>query len=501
MVAAGYRTARSLIALLIVLSAFAGSALATPRAAQNDALATPVVEEIEIPLVATAPGEPTAEPQPTTASEPTAAPSPTESPSPIATPSPEPAATATAAARVQAAADVPLKLTLGANAAHVGGTLAVSIAGFPANKRVAIYFDGARKATLVTDAAGAAGGSIRVPAATAGLHQIMAKGGGKSTVKNVRVRPSFTLSPTTVQAGNAVTVTLAGFAPNARTKIRLYELDGSSTVLSVWAATTNATGGLTQSFSTKRTLTPGKHKVIATDAAANAASTNLTTFASRPKPPKPASSSVSQVYERGTSGRPEIALTFDAGSDRGHTKAILDTLEAYGIKASFGITGQWAESNPDLVRRMVLDGHMVINHTWSHRSFTGVSASAGAVLTRAGRLKELADTAAVIAGIAYGYDVRPYFRPAYGDLDNSVLRDVASGGYSATVMWSCDSLGWDGASVAQIVARCGASAEAGDIILLHVGSASLDAAALPELIELLWEQGFSLVTVEQLLQP
>lgn len=71
----------------------------------------------------------------------------------------------------------------------------------------------------------------------------------------------------------------------------------------------------------------------------------------------------------------EVALTFDAGADRGYAEAILDTLDEYGIKASFGITGHWAEENPDLVARMVEDGHMVFNHTWTHRSFTGFSTS------------------------------------------------------------------------------------------------------------------------------
>jgi peptidoglycan/xylan/chitin deacetylase (PgdA/CDA1 family) len=116
-------------------------------------------------------------------------------------------------------------------------------------------------------------------------------------------------------------------------------------------------------------------------------------------------------------------------------------------------------------------------------------------------VKELSDTAAAIAAAAYGYDVRPYFRPPYGDLNDSVLRDVASAGYGVTVMWSCDTLGWNGASIERIIARCGTTAEAGDIILLHVGENSLDAAALPQLIELLQDAGFVFVTVEQLLQP
>ena len=78
-----------------------------------------------------------------------------------------------------------------------------------------------------------------------------------------------------------------------------------------------------------------------------------------------------------------MALTFDAGADRGHAEQILDTLANYGVVASFGLTGHWAKENPDLVERMVAEGHMLFNHTYSHRSFTGFSTSEGeAVLTQ-----------------------------------------------------------------------------------------------------------------------
>src|SRR5688572_15223605 len=66
-----------------------------------------------------------------------------------------------------------------------------------------------------------------------------------------------------------------------------------------------------------------------------------------------------------------LTLTFDAGSDRGYAPLILDTLRDEGIKASFGMTGGWAGANPDLIHRMVNEGHHLMNHSWTHRSFTG----------------------------------------------------------------------------------------------------------------------------------
>ena len=114
---------------------------------------------------------------------------------------------------------------------------------------------------------------------------------------------------------------------------------------------------------------------------------------------------MSRLISRGTSGRKEIALTFDAGSDRGYAKQILDVLKANGIKASFGITGVWAQNNPDLIQRMVSEGHMIINHTWSHPSFTGYSAQP-ALTSSTARTAELTKTADYIYTLT-GYRTAP----------------------------------------------------------------------------------------------
>jgi peptidoglycan/xylan/chitin deacetylase (PgdA/CDA1 family)/uncharacterized protein YgiM (DUF1202 family) len=207
---------------------------------------------------------------------------------------------------------------------------------------------------------------------------------------------------------------------------------------------------------------------------------------------------LSRMIYRGVSGRMEIALTIDAGADRGYARQMLDVLKANGIRASFGITGDWARENPDLIERMVDEGHQILNHTWSHPSFTGVSASP-ALTNPAARKLELTSTSDYIYELT-GYRTSPYWRPPYGDIDWSVRRDAYDAGYWQTVMWSIDSLGWDGASVATILSRCGYNAKAGDILLLHVGADSNDYAALQRLIDILESRGFSFVTVEQLLR-
>lgn len=189
-----------------------------------------------------------------------------------------------------------------------------------------------------------------------------------------------------------------------------------------------------------------------------------------------------------------MALTFDAGADTGYTSEILDTLSANGVRASFGMTGKWAEANPDLLRRIVDEGHMVINHTYSHRSFTGYS-TGSAPLTYGERADELWKTHSTILRIA-GASSKPYFRPPYGDYDGSVLADVYSRGYTYNVMWSTDSLGWKGLSKQEILQRVLNGLEPGAIYLFHVGSQSQDGPALQSIITALRKRGYDFATID-----
>ena len=185
-----------------------------------------------------------------------------------------------------------------------------------------------------------------------------------------------------------------------------------------------------------------------------------------------------------------MALTFDAGSDRGYASQILDTLSAKGVKATFSPTGVWAQQNPDLVKRMVADGHQLMNHSWDHPDFTQISS--------AQRVDQLQRSQQFIQQLT-GYDVRPFFRPPFGAYNDQVLFDLEANGYSYNVMWTVDTLGWQGASVAAITSRTMAAAAPGAIVLMHVGADSQDAAALPGIIDQLRALGYRFDTVAHLL--
>ena len=107
---------------------------------------------------------------------------------------------------------------------------------------------------------------------------------------------------------------------------------------------------------------------------------------------------------------------------------------------------------------------------------------------------------------ANGADTRPLFRFPFGDVNSRVLADVNGLGYVA-VRWTVDSLGWQGTSGGQsaqsVINRVLAAAQPGEIVLMHLGSnpddgTTLDAAALPAIIDGLRARGYSFVTLQAL---
>ena len=222
-------------------------------------------------------------------------------------------------------------------------------------------------------------------------------------------------------------------------------------------------------------------------------------LATAPFRPVGAPPAVARLVARGDPARRAIALTFDGGADRGYAERILDILAANGVRASFGITGQWARANPDLVRRIGAEGHHVINHTDDHRSWTGASDRLGG-LGPDERVAELDRADAAIAPLI-GHSTRPWFRSPYGDYDAAALAQLAASGYAYNVMWTIDTLGWNGLPPGAILSRVLLTAQPGAIVLMHVGSGSADAIALQAVIDGLRADGYSFATVEELVAP
>jgi peptidoglycan-N-acetylglucosamine deacetylase len=220
----------------------------------------------------------------------------------------------------------------------------------------------------------------------------------------------------------------------------------------------------------------------------------------RPVAPPTGDEGAAIVISQPQTGRQEVALTFDAGEGVGHTQEILDILDQHGVVATFGVTGEWALANPTLMQEIVTRGHQVMNHSYSHGSFTGASTGTEAMTPEQMR-QEVLDTDQAIRETTNDYDDRGFFRFPYGDYNDESLRVLKETGYDYSVWWGCDSLAWNGNTADQIVQLCGQDKLApGLIVLLHV-TQDADLGALPGLIERYRASGYAMVTIEQLIQP
>jgi len=210
----------------------------------------------------------------------------------------------------------------------------------------------------------------------------------------------------------------------------------------------------------------------------------------------PSATGSAQVIQHGDPNRRVVALTFDAGNESAYTDQILDILKEQGVKASFGMTGVFAERYPDLLRRIAKEGHQLFNHSYHHWSFTGQSAQNPA-LTEAQLWDELDKTEAIIKKLT-GVSTKPYFRPPYGDYSDFVNAAAYAHGYRYDVLWSDSSLGRLGGPAEEIVQRVVTQAQPGAIIAMHLGVAE-DAYALPGIIDRLRNLGYGFVTLPELI--
>ena len=127
-----------------------------------------------------------------------------------------------------------------------------------------------------------------------------------------------------------------------------------------------------------------------------------------------------------------MALTFDEGYENGYTASILDTLKEKGVQAVFFITGDYLDAEPELVGRMIEEGHIVGNHSENHPSFPTIS------LDR--QREELAALAKKMED-QFGYTMA-LFRPPCGEFSERMLENVRNFGYK-TVFWSYAYKDWD----------------------------------------------------------
>jgi peptidoglycan/xylan/chitin deacetylase (PgdA/CDA1 family) len=211
--------------------------------------------------------------------------------------------------------------------------------------------------------------------------------------------------------------------------------------------------------------------------------------------PAPASAT---LVSHGSRSSSRIALTFDMGGRLTPALDIVHWLIDHGIHATIFPTGEAGTTTTGKAVMALVKAHPDLldlgNHSWDHPYFTK--------LTAAQMAAELQTTEAAIAPLA-GQTTKPWFRPPYGATNAAVQAGVGAAGWRYVVKWDVDTIDWKpiadgGPTAADIVAKIQAKAQAGSIVLMHLGGYET-LAALPDILAAVEAKGLQPVTLGSLL--
>ena len=179
-----------------------------------------------------------------------------------------------------------------------------------------------------------------------------------------------------------------------------------------------------------------------------------------------------------------VALTFDDGPNPSTTTQALDTLAKYNVKATFFVLGKNIAGNEELLKRMKSEGHVVGNHSWDHPVLSK--------LTLEDAKKQITDTEDALTKVLGSSS--KLMRPPYG----AITDDIRNSLDLSFIMWNVDSLDWKSKNETAILTEIQHQVRNGSIVLMHdIHGATVN--ALPKIIEYLKEQGYTFVTVPELL--
>ncbi|MBM7606451.1 polysaccharide deacetylase family sporulation protein PdaB [Metabacillus crassostreae] len=189
---------------------------------------------------------------------------------------------------------------------------------------------------------------------------------------------------------------------------------------------------------------------------------------------------------RGDAGNKDIALTFDISWGDVKAEEILDTLKSQKIdNATFFLSASWAERHPDVVKRIIKDGHQVGSMGYNFKDYRDLEPQ------EVRKDLNMAQEAFTKLGLK---DIT-LLRPPSGSFDKEVLTIAQQQGYSV-VHYSIDSEDWTNPGVDVIVKNTTASIKGGDIVLLHASdSAKQTVKALPSILKEIKSKGLNNVTV------
>ena len=206
--------------------------------------------------------------------------------------------------------------------------------------------------------------------------------------------------------------------------------------------------------------------------------------------------SVLQEYDAaylGDTSEKVLYLTFDAGYENGFMPQILDTLKKHQAPATFFLVGNFFDTEPQLVERMVREGHTVGNHTWDHPDMSAISDQR--IFAR--QLSKVEEAYAAITG----QNMEKLYRPPQGVYSEQNLRLAQELGYK-TVFWSLAYADWDNdkqPTTEQAFDKLLGRVHPGAVVLLHSTSAT-NAAILDELLTKWEDMGYHFAPVSRLFE-
>lgn len=199
------------------------------------------------------------------------------------------------------------------------------------------------------------------------------------------------------------------------------------------------------------------------------------------------------AYYAGPSDQKVIYLTFDAGFENGYTPAILDALKKHNAKATFFVVGNYIETSPDLIKRMVEEGHIVGNHTYHHPDMSKIG-DMDSFKKEIESLEELYRTTT-------GQEMVKFYRPPQGKYSRQNLKMAQELGYK-TFFWSLAYVDWytdNQPSHEEAFQKLMKRIHPGAIVLLH-STSKTNAEILDELLTRWENEGYTFGTLDQLCQ-
>lgn len=196
-------------------------------------------------------------------------------------------------------------------------------------------------------------------------------------------------------------------------------------------------------------------------------------------------------YYAEETGEKVIYLTFDAGYENGYTDKILDVLKKHQVPAAFFLVGNYIESSPELVKRMVKEGHVVGNHTYTHPDMSAI-ATEEAFAAELARLEDAYEKVT-------GKKMKKYYRPPQGKYSEDNLAMAQDLGYK-TIFWSLAYVDWyesDQPSKEEAFDKLIPRIHPGAIVLLH-STSKTNAEILDELLTKWEDMGYKFKSIEDL---